>query len=295
MTALLELDRARIDGEHGLLVEALTVSSAAERLTLIGDWRAVIGLLTGETRVTSGTAAIAGRQLAGAVAAGAVGLAIGDAPLPPSWTAQRYLETSARLTGSTARVARAQAAAALQALGQSGLGSRHAKTLDPVERRFVLLAHATIGNPPLLVLDRFFVGLDESRQRALREAVERATDARRLVLTTPSLELSLTERTLLDTCDDVIVMEQGAVVAQGRAADLAGAARRYAVHVARHAQAFIELLNQNGIPARAAGPFGLQPDGSGRLILELVDDGPVDRVLDLALDADAPVFELLPL
>lgn len=295
MTALIELDSARIDGEHGMLVEGLNIASAGDRVALVGNWRALIGLLTHEARVTSGRALIAGRLFAGAIAAGVVGLALGDSPLPETWTVLRYLETSARLTGSSHHTARTQAHGALSAIGHGALGDRTGKTLDPVERRFMLVAHATIGNPSVLVLDRLFTGLDESRQHALRDVVERAAEARRLVLTTPTLELSPTERTLLDTCDDVIVLEAGAVVAQGRAADLTGPAHRCAVQVARHAQPFIDLLNASGFSARAAGPFGLSADGAGRLIVELGDGATVDRVLDLALDADAPVFELLPL
>ena len=39
MTALIDFDSARIDGEHGLLVEGLTVASTEDRVALVGNWR----------------------------------------------------------------------------------------------------------------------------------------------------------------------------------------------------------------------------------------------------------------
>jgi ATP-binding cassette subfamily C protein CydC len=89
------------------------------------------------------------------------------------------------------------------------------------QARRVAVARAILHNAPLWVLDEPTEGLDSITEKKMMQAVKQQTAGRTLLL--------ITHRLLdLDWMDHIVVMEQGAVVAQGSHQELLKNSRRYA-------------------------------------------------------------------
>jgi hypothetical protein len=156
----------------------------------------------------------------------------------------------------------------------------------------------------VLALETPLAGLEEASQRLLAEAITRAA-SQRLLVSMGSADTGTVERSLLDGLDEVWVLQQGNVVARGPAAEVLVSSNRYLVVVTRQAHRLVELLQQSGARAAltsATTPSPQQPAGwadsgrgAGRLIVDLGPDQTTDVIADMALAAEAPVIELLPL
>jgi ATP-binding cassette subfamily C protein CydC len=89
------------------------------------------------------------------------------------------------------------------------------------QARRVAVARAILHNAPLWVLDEPTEGLDSITEKKMMQAVKQQTAGRTLLL--------ITHRLLdLDWMDHIVVMEQGAVAAQGSHQELLKNSRRYA-------------------------------------------------------------------
>jgi ABC-2 type transport system ATP-binding protein len=87
-------------------------------------------------------------------------------------------------------------------------------------RQRVGLADALIGSPPLLILDEPTSGLDPNQIREVRGLIRRLADRHTVLLSThilPEVEA---------TCDHLLVINQGRLVAQGPIGELGGAMER---------------------------------------------------------------------
>ena len=91
----------------------------------------------------------------------------------------------------------------------------HYGTLSGGQKQRLALALAFLGDPKLLVLDEPTSGLDEAARAALHEDIRAARREWRAILLTTH---DKTEAHAL--CDRVIVMERGAIVAQGVPGDV---------------------------------------------------------------------------
>ncbi|MBO0875713.1 MAG: ABC transporter ATP-binding protein, partial [Pseudonocardia sp.] len=105
-----------------------------------------------------------------------------------------------------------------EALVIAGLGDavdRRVRTYSQGMRQRLAIAQAMLGLPDLLVLDEPTNGLDPPQIHAMREVLRRYARDGRTVLVSSHLLAEVEQ-----TCDHVVVMHRGAVVADGPVADI---------------------------------------------------------------------------
>jgi ABC-2 type transport system ATP-binding protein len=189
------------------------------------------------------------------------------------------LENLRLFWGATGRPA--QDAHLDEALEIAGLGDdvhRRVKTYSHGMRQRLAIAQAMLGLPDLLVLDEPTNGLDPPQIREMREVLRRYADTGRTVVVSSHLLAEVEQ-----TCDHVVVMHQGRLVAEGRVAELVGSASALAVDVDDPARAAEVAASLDGARDVETTPTGitLKLVGTPRseLVRVLVADGlAVDRI-----------------
>jgi sulfate-transporting ATPase len=83
-------------------------------------------------------------------------------------------------------------------------------------RRLVAIARAVASAPSLLMLDEPAAGLDESESRELASLIRRMADERKMGVLLVEHDVGL----VMSTCDRVVVLDFGAVIASGTPADV---------------------------------------------------------------------------
>lgn len=293
MTALLELENARIDRDGVPALEGLSFAATGARVGLVGDFGALFALLAGRATLVSGRASVLGLDAVSAALSGAVGLAARELRLPESWDVDRYLIEAARLGGAGARAARDAVRAVLASLDLGHLGGRRIGTLTMAERRGVALALAMLDDPKLLAVEDPVSDLDERGTLQVCASVERAAAGRTLVVSTRVAPRAGPEHALFAAADEVVVLEAGALVAQGPLSTLSAPGLRYLVAVTRHARALSEQLEAAGLSVALARSSEL---GEGaRFVVGVPEAGSTAAILDAALAVQAPIVELVPL
>lgn len=284
----LELSGAIMRRAGANLAGPLSFRSTAGRLGLVGDSSPLLDALTGRAQLTAGSARVVGCELERALASGVVGLAASDSPVPASFTTAEYLEYAARLShGSTARAA-TETRRALQRFGLADLASRKLEALADYQRRALCIALSTLTSPSLVWLDAPLSGLDApSAEYVSRLCAEAALQAR-VVIANPWPLTTSFERALLETCEELLLIEDGKLLVQGPPSQLFQATGHYLVTVTG------DQLEAFGAALRDAG-CRLQPRAdAGHWSLELPQAASTDLVLDLALEHRVIVLELEP-
>jgi ABC-type sulfate/molybdate transport systems ATPase subunit len=105
----------------------------------------------------------------------------------------------------------------LDQLGIIRLASRYPRDLSGGERQRVALARALVSNPMALLLDEPLAALDAASRRESRAFLTRHLDANRL----PAIVVTHDVRDVMALGGEVLVIEQGHVVQQGSAPELA--------------------------------------------------------------------------
>lgn len=259
------------------------------RLVLVGAWAPLFELLAGERRLSGGSVRIAGIEAEGAARSGRVGLALSDAPLPPSWTLGEVLRHSAALLGEGRRLANERARLAAEELGLAALLSKKLSRLGPGERRAASIAAACLGEPAALALEEPFAGLEPSSQAFVAGVLERATRARPALISVSELSGSAEQSAFVQSSDELLFLARHGLVARGRYAELVRTATSYRLVVTRSAEGLLSRLTEAGYEVR-------------RLVLAevtslvVVDTGSLGTLplFRAALAADAPIVELVP-
>ena len=180
-----------------------------------------------------------------------------------------------RVHGLTAAAARRRTAELLEQLGLADRSRDLLHTLSLGNQQRVQVAAALVHDPILLVLDEPFSGLDPLAVDAMGEQLRSRADAGVPVLFS-SHHLELVER----LCDDIVIIDRGAVVA-------AGDARQVRTQKAgRRVRLLVEPYPTEAAPMPADGPTGIASflDQVPGVSLHSQDGQSV--VVDLAPDAD---------
>jgi len=235
-----------------------------------------VRILEGALRPTAGSAELLGEPVDGPGYA-AARLRTGVVPQGPGMyadlTAGEYLRIAAELYGvSPAR-----------AIATFGLRD-HARTrmaeLSGGFQRRVTLAAAFVAEPELLVLDEPTVGLDPKAAHEVHQYLREVMVGRTVLLCTHNLA----EAEAL--CDEVVILQAGQVIVQGRLEDLRrGARSRLRLTAAQGPQALVACLDGIG-PARVEGRS---------VLLEVANpEAEAPRLLRRLLAAGVDVFECTP-
>ena len=198
---------------------ALDVASDARRLALFGASGAgkttTLECIAGWRKPRAGRIEVAGRALFDRargidvpVAERAIGLVPQDALLFPHWDVQRNVTAGARARGPGAAAALERALAVLEL---EELRARDVRTLSGGERQRVALARALCAEPSLLLLDEPLGSLDVPLRRRILPYLIRVADE----LDVPLVLVTHDATEVRAVCDEVVVLERGAVVAHG--------------------------------------------------------------------------------
>ena len=130
--------------------------------------------------------------------------------LYPRMPVREQVEYFGRLHGLDARSARAAAATWLEQLGLADRAEAKLEELSHGNQQRAQLAAALVHEPELLVLDEPFAGLDPVAVRMLADVLRREA-ARGAAVVFSSHQLELVE----NICEDVVIIDQGRIVATG--------------------------------------------------------------------------------
>lgn len=107
----------------------------------------------------------------------------------------------------------------LEQCGLAHMGKRLIANISKGYRQRVGLAQAILGNPTVLILDEPTVGLDPAQIIEIRELIRKLGENHTILISTHILpEVAM-------VCDNVIIINQGQIVAQESMATLEGSAR----------------------------------------------------------------------
>ncbi|WP_100362966.1 ABC transporter ATP-binding protein [Diaminobutyricimonas aerilata] len=187
------------DVPHGRVVGLLGPNGAGKTTTM----RMLLGL----ARPDAGTALLDGtpyRELA--QPARTVGAMLDDGGLHPGRTARQHLTISAAMAGVDA----ARVPAMLTETGLGAAADRRIGGYSLGMRQRLALAAALLGEPGILVLDEPANGLDPAGMRWLRQRLRAFADAGGAVLLSSHVLAEVS-----NVADDIIVVAQGRIVADG--------------------------------------------------------------------------------
>ena len=148
---------------------------------------------------------------------------------------------------------------------------------------------ATLTSPPVVWLEAPLRGLDAPSAGYIARLCEEAARHARVIISAAPPSSPSPERTLLDACEALFVLENGVLVAEGSPAQVFVANGRYLLTVkGENAAAFATALNEAGcrVTPRAR---------TGNYLIELPATSSSDLLLDTALDHGLIVLELEPI
>lgn len=294
MTSWLVAENARIEGDGAVLVDGLSFEADGARVALVGDWSPLFRALSRRASLTRGEIRVLGAPLDTAIARGGAGVAL--AIPATAWTALEYLVTSARLAGFGRHDSGRMAQEGLDLFGLGPIAKRAMASLDPRHRRAIGVVHATLGAPPVILLDRPFAGLSGADADFVSDVVDRAATGRLLGVSVDAPAAVGTEASHLARADRVVVLERGRVVRSGAPSQALAMSPRCAVRVARAVGPLADALVAEGVRVeRVAQADASGEDGPGRLVVHLPPGQSPSLIVRAALGVAAPLLELVPI
>ncbi|HZU74905.1 MAG TPA: ATP-binding cassette domain-containing protein [Acidimicrobiales bacterium] len=260
----LAVDRLSFTVDEGTICGFLGPNGAGKTTT----FRMLLGL----AQPTSGEALVLGRpyrQLEDPVrTVGALLEASGLHPGRRGRSHLRYLTTVSGLP--TSRIDEV-----LEMVGLTPAGRRRARTYSLGMRQRLALAAALIGDPRILVLDEPANGLDPEGMRWLRSFLRDQASAGRTIVISSHVLAEVAQ-----TVDEVVIVNQGRLVAHSSVADLSARTGRVRVRCG-DVTALAEVLRERGLTVGPASGDELFVDGTG-----------TDLVGAVAAEHGIPVYEL---
>lgn len=178
----------------------------------------LVSLLTRLLVAPGGDIHIAGADLRTAPrrALGHLGVVFQSQTLDLNLTVRQNLAYFAALHGLSRRDVPARIDAALDRLGMRARANERAGALNGGHRRRAELARSLLHDPKVLLLDEPTVGLDAASRQAITDHVHDLADQGLCVLWTTHLTDEVRDS------DQLFVLHQGKVLAEGRTGDLRG-------------------------------------------------------------------------
>ena len=173
-------------------------------------------ILTGYLPATSGRAVVAGHDVfeePNAVKRD-IGYLPEVPPLYPEMTVGSYLGFVAEIKGVPKGRKREAVARAVEAAGLGAVRSRLIKNISRGYKQRVGIAQALIHDPKVLILDEPTIGLDPAQIIEIRELIKSLRGAHTIMLSTHILA------EVTQTCDGVVIINEGRLMASGSLADL---------------------------------------------------------------------------
>lgn len=220
-------------------------------------------MLLGLTAPTSGTATVGGRPYRDlAQPLRTVGAMLDESGTHRRRTGRDHLRVQCAATGLPAR----RADEVLDHVGLAQAGGRRYGEYSLGMRQRLNLAQALLGDPPVLILDEPSNGLDPEGIAWMRALLRTLAAEGRTVLVSSHL-ISEVEQ----TADDLVIISQGRLVAEGSSREIAARVRgeaRVRVRASRPAELAAALTSAGAVVTRP-------PAGDGLLIVSGLGTGAV--------------------
>jgi molybdate transport system ATP-binding protein len=222
------LDARIVYERNDFRLEAELVAGAGEVVAVLGPNGAgkttLLRILAGLASVSSGRVSV-GDQVWDDTAAGTfvpatrrrAGFVFQDYRLFPHLTVLDNVAFPARARGARRRAARQDASALVQRLGLSDLALRRPGQLSGGQAQRVAIARALACDPRVLLLDEPLAALDARTRLDLRSDLRRQLTA----FAGPSILVTHDQLDALVLADRIVVLEDGRIVQQGTAAQVA--------------------------------------------------------------------------
>jgi ABC-2 type transport system ATP-binding protein len=209
----------------------------------------------------SGRAAIAGHDVVREAAAvrRQVGVVFQTQSLDKALTVEENLRAQGHLHGLSGALLGERMARAMERLGLADRRKDLVETLSGGLRRRVEIAKALLHHPLVLLMDEASTGLDPAARRDLSRHIEslREQEGVTILLTTHILEEA-------DRCDRLVLLHQGAIVAQGSPRELRSSIGGDVV--------VLETNEAESLAGRIEQRFGVRPAAlEGRVRVEIPD------------------------
>jgi predicted ABC-type transport system involved in lysophospholipase L1 biosynthesis ATPase subunit len=206
---LFALERACI--ESGPFTTDPQSASGGQRLVaLVGYFSPFFRLLRGDARLASGAVRLAGRPAREALFDGEVALASFETS-PLAWTAQRYLEESARLALCDRRAASERVGVELERFGLGPIAKLRLCDVAASWRRRVSLARAAVTGAKAICAEAPLVDLDRAGENVVTQALASVGEERRLLLSFPARPAGGSAREFFERADFAVVVARGVV------------------------------------------------------------------------------------
>lgn len=232
--------------------------------------------------VTSGSLLIAGRDPTSPTGRSAIGVAPLDPPLPADMTVTEYLVAAARLAG-LGRAAKVEAARALETLGGGGAARRKLVTLGLPERRLLLLSHAILGAPEVIVVESPLAHLDAENAAFVLTAFLHAAEGRRVVVSVDAAGAGTRDAAIVERASTLLRFFGGDLIAAGAPTRALSMGARLQLTVRSNADALAAELANVGLKLEG---------GPTRFSVVLAEGMTTDVVMRAASAARAAVVDL---
>lgn len=241
------------------------------------------GMVLGLHLPSSGTLRVLGHDPAASGAA--IRERIGYSPehhdLPADVAAQDIVRHMAEVHGLPKRAATTRASDALWLVGLGEERARPVGTMSTGQRQRVKLAQAIAHDPALVLLDEPTDGLDPVQRDDMLELIRKVGTEFGMNIVLSSHLLEEVER----VADNVVIINDGTVVADGLISELRGDRTGVIVEIDAHHDEMVHRLQTSGARVELVNRK-----------LEVDADLPLDAILDMvrdaAADVDAPIRRL---
>ncbi|MDQ3786548.1 MAG: ABC transporter ATP-binding protein, partial [Actinomycetota bacterium] len=198
-------------------------------------------MLMGLIQPTGGTIRVFGHKVySGAPVLSRIGSFVEGAGFLPHLSGQANLELYWAATGRPPDKAHVEEALEIAGLGKAV--HRKVRTYSQGMRQRLAIAQAMLGLPDLLVLDEPTNGLDPPQIHQMRAVLRRYASTGRTVVVSSHLLAEVEQ-----TCDHVVVMHQGRLVASGRVEEIVGGSGEATFRVDRPEEAAEVLRGVDGV------------------------------------------------
>lgn len=176
-------------------------------------------ILTGFLPATSGRVLVDGVDTAEAplLIKRMIGYLPEFAPLYADMIVHDYLDYVGKVRGMDKRKRRHRIGELVPLCGLTDVIHRPFRQLSRGYKQRVGIAHAMIGDPDLLVLDEPTAGLDPNQIAEIRSIIRTVGEQKAVIFSTHILS------EVESTCDRVVIIDRGTVVADGTSTELTGA------------------------------------------------------------------------
>ncbi len=232
----------------------------------------VMRILSGIMPATSGSAWVGGVSVARDphMVKRKIGYMPENNPLPDDMRVVEYLRFRARLKEVPGRKIRETVQEAMEICDLARTARRKIiGTLSKGFRQRVGIADALLGKPEVIIMDEPTIGLDPHQIQGIRKLIDNLRGKLTVVLSShilPEIERS---------CDRVIVINRGRIVAAGTSQELRDEflpGNRFLIEVAGAAEMVGLTLNQSGIDAAIIDEVAA-PNGRKKLTLRVESEG----------------------